>query len=241
MGFWKTVGLLAKPFRRKKTETVKQQLVKEGKLIAGGAAIGAAALTVAAFPAAAATFALKAAKAVIPKTIKGKVATVTVGLLAAYSPKVAKTLYQAPKTYVQAVKTTAEVIEGEKPLDVETVKEITKTTGIIAGVGAVGLGAGYVAEKIWKRKKKKPEAPLVAPAAITAPTEQLIPEKPVGITGETPITPETTTITTGKKRYKRRRAPKPQVVKQSVRVNVISRSTSTGIKNTNYLRERILA
>ena len=26
MGFWKTVGLLAKPFRRKKTETAKQQL-----------------------------------------------------------------------------------------------------------------------------------------------------------------------------------------------------------------------
>jgi hypothetical protein len=57
---------------------------------------------------------------------------------------------------------------------------------------------------------------------------------------ETPITPETTTITTGqKKRYRRAKAKEMQKISQRVNVIVSNRSSSVGIKNQRYLNERM--
>lgn len=191
------------------------------------------------------------AKALIPKTLTGKFALGTAGYLAYESPKVREMIKGAPASYVSAVKTTAQIIEGEKELTPESFKDVAKTGGAVLGLGAIGLGIGLagkkILEKIPKAKEKAEEVKEkvleTTPSEVkeVAPDEQLIIDKPVGIDGETPILPATTTITTGKKPYKRRRATKPSIVKQSVRVNVINRATATGIRNTHkYLNTEIL-
>ncbi len=123
----------------------------------------------------------------------------------------------------------------------ETVGDVAKVVGIGVGAAAVGTAAGVVAKKVMEKKEEgkaieteKALVPETKPAQ-----ESLI----TGEEGQTPLTPETTTVSTGKRRYKRRRAPKMPQVRQSVRVNVISRPVATGIRVTNkrYINERILA
>lgn len=185
------------------------------------------------------TAAPKVTKAIIPKTVKGKIIGVTAGILGVGILKKSPTAREAavgaargiqekPAEIFKFGEKIGEFIEGkaEKPSVVEGLKK----AGIVGGIAALAAGAIVVAPKAIEKIKEFKGIPSDK-------------ETPIGIEGETPILPETTAITTPKKRYKRRRATKAPSVRQSVRVNVINRSTSTGIRITNkrYLNEKLLA
>lgn len=104
-----------------------------------------------------------------------------------------------------------EIIEGEKDIGLGE----ALITGGLVGAGVV-LGAGAI-ELVEK---------------FRTPEDQLIEEKGLG-EAETPITPQTTTITTGRKPYKRRRATKTPLVRQSVRVEIIN---APKLSNKTYLK-----
>ena len=121
-------------------------------------------------------------------------------------------------------------------------KELTISQGLkTAGLLGMGLAGGVLLPKVIpkvipkiKNKVKKIEG------LIYQPKEQLTKSKPVGIEGESPILPERTKVTTGKRSYKKRRAKKQPSVKQSVKINIINRPTGLKITNRNYLNEKTL-
>ena len=117
--------------------------------------------------------------------------------------------------------------------------EVLPTTGeILVGAGLLGgaiIGGTLLYEKLTDDKKEEPPIDTT-PESLDAPGEQLIKEKPVGV-ADAPMTQETQTITTGKKRYKRRRAIKTPSMRQSVRVNIINSPRHT---NKTFINERLL-
>lgn len=173
-------------------------------------------------------------KALIPKSIGGiaKIPLAVTGVtVLAKSKKARKTVDVAtdPSTWVKGGEIIGETIETGKPP--VTIKQALVGGGLIAGavVGGVAVAKGI---------KKIKEDPLI----FRAPQgEQLITEKPLGIEGETPILPETTTISPTRKAYKRRRAKKTPSVRQSVRINIVNKSKATGIKiSKRYLKQELL-
>ena len=162
------------------------------------------------------------AKQVITKpvaTIKtGALILGTAGLISS-SSKVRKGIKDAPKTIFTGGQALGKTIEGEKPFT--SVKE-----GLVAG-GVLGGVAGLVGGGLILKDKLKDKTPTLT-------DHTLVPEKPIGIES-TPITPQTTTITTGvkkRKRYKKKIIPS---VKQSVRVNIVNRNI-----NKRYLKGDLL-
>lgn len=168
-------------------------------------------------------------KAVIPKSIGGiaKIPLIITGTtILAKSKKARKVVDVAtdPTTAIRGGEIIAETIETGKP-DV-SVKEALVGGGLLAGAVVGGIG-------VVKGAKMLPDI---------LPKDKLISEKPLGIEGETPLTPETATITTGRKPYKRRRAKKTPSVRQYVRVNIVNKPSNTGIRITNkrYLNRELL-
>ena len=193
----------------------------------------------------------KVAKTILPKTLKGKIMTGTAALMGVgilkespiartFVKERIKDIPKIPKKIIGFGGDVGGVIEKEKTFGKEDIVKGLKVAGIIGGVTAAAIVvAPKVTKKIKEWKEEKALESTKTPLPIE-PEKQLITEKPVGIQGETPITPETTKISTGKTPYKRRRATKPQAVRQSVSINILNRSTSTGLRNTTYLKERIL-
>ena len=95
------------------------------------------------------------------------------------------------------------------------------------------ISGALTRKEIKEQGKSLQQAVAGRGGLITQPAQQLTKEKPVGVEGEAPILPETTTISSGKRRYKRRTAKKTPSVRQSVRVNVIANPKSTGMKIIN--------
>lgn len=174
------------------------------------------------------------AKSLIPATLKGKaIAFVAAPAAAAYviqKPEVLETLSELPATGFQAGGLAADpTIKGA----VEFIKEhpvVTAAAVVAGGAGAIYAG-GAVAKLIGGDDKVIVQQP--------APAQQIMKESPIGI-GGAPQTQPTQLITPTKKPTRRRRATKPQQIRQSVRLNIINRSVSTGTKNTIYLKERLL-
>ena len=186
----------------------------------------------------------KVIKAVTPKTILGKATAVTTGLIGygilKESPKAREvaltTITELPKKPAKIISLGGEVgkvIEGEKVLEKEKIIGGLKTAGVVGGVAVAGA---VIIPKVIEKVKEMKEKPLETPTTTDTPEKQLVPEKPLG-QAETPITPQTTTITTGKKPTRRRRATKITSVRQSVRVNVINRATGIRVQNKRYLYE----
>lgn len=182
----------------------------------------------------------RAAVSLIPKSVVGKVGAaftgITVGTVLVKSPKARKAVSQAPKTFIQTGLTggeiIADVIETGKPK--VGAKEALITGGLLAGGIVAAVGAVAVVKSIKKLPSILPLDKTIVPA--------IVPEKAIGLEGEIPILPETATITTGKKPYKRRRAKKTPSIRQSVRINIINKPRNTGLRITNkrYLNAELL-
>lgn len=108
-----------------------------------------------------------------------------------------------------------------------------------AGVAGLGIAVGATIPSIVEKAKDVlgGASTLELPAEVS-PEKQLLPEKPVGAAEIAPTAP-TTTITTGERRYKRRRAKISPAVRQSVRVNIINQPRHS--QTIKYLNARILA
>lgn len=195
----------------------------------------------------------KIAKSFIPVTTKGKIyagvgTAVGAGILKTsptartFAKEKVLGLPQVPKKIFGFGGEVGKVIEKERTFGKEDIVKGLKVAGILgAGVAVGAVVIPKVIEKVKEIRETKQEKELQPVESVSVdPAKQLLQEKPIGIQGEVPITPETTTIPTGKKTYKPRRAPKQPSVKQSVRLNIIN--TSTGIKQTNkYLSQKVLA
>lgn len=195
------------------SRTVRTTALASAVLLGGGTAVGRTIL----------------AKAVVPKSIGGlaKIPIVITGGTVLFKSKKARKVvdtFTDPTTAIRGGEIIAETIETGKPG--VSVKEAVVGGGLLAGAVVGGLA-------IVKGSQILPDL---------LPDKQLIKEKPLGIEGETPITPQTATITTGKKKYKRRKVKKSPSVRQSVRVNIINRPTNTGLRITNkrYLNKELL-
>ena len=185
----------------------------------------------------------KVTKAIIPKTIKGKILGITAGFLGGgilleskkareFVKETAVGVLGKPEEVIGFGIQVGKFIEDEKE-EQPGVLEGFKKAGIVGGLAALGIGAVVVAPKVIEKVKEWREG---------RPEEQLVKEKPIGIEGESVITPETTTITTGRKPYKRRKAKITPSVRQSVRVNIINKAIGTGMRITNkrYLSQELL-
>lgn len=210
-------------------KAAEEEVKEQAKKFATGLAITAPAIALGAIPGAgvvAGRVAVAAAKP-IGTAIARKPVTAIVGagvLVSGAAPTIVKTLFKTGKV-------TGEVITGEKPLTAETIAEVGKGVGAILGVAAVGTAAGLVGKKILEKKVS------AVPGGVP-----ILTEKPVGVAGEVPLTPKTAPITKEKKPYKPRRAIKTPSVKQSVKINIISRPVATGMRiiNKRYLKQEML-
>lgn len=174
------------------------------------------------------------AKILIPTTVKGVIKTAGVVALGAGALSTSQTVRSVasdpakiPELAFGGGQIVGKAIEGEALPDI---KQALITGGLVGAGVVAGVGVVAVGKKLLDK----------APSIIT-PREQLITEKPLGV-AESPILPETQTITTGKKTYKRRTAKKMPSVRQSVRVQVLNRPVNTGIRITNkkYLNQELL-
>lgn len=180
----------------------------------------------------------------IPKTIGGAVLTTAGTGAVLSSPKIAS--WVEPTQNIMKAFTggemIAKVVEGDddkpnknkpnKNKPDKTLPEGFKEGGIF-GAGAV-LGGGLVNLLDKDKDIPTPKTPNI-PSLLPDKPEIINKEKEVGISGETPLTPETTSIQTGKRRYKRRSKKITPSVRQSVRVNIVNTNQNKRyIKNTLY-------
>jgi hypothetical protein len=168
------------------------------------------------------------AKKVIDKPIKSAIlGTVVAGAVAGGGADLIPGFVE--KTF-QAGKVAAEVATGEKPLTSENVGDVLKAAGVALGVGAVGVGAGLIAEKVMAAKEPD-----------TSPISNL-PEVPYekaysGAVGEQ-IPRETINIATKKRKGKARKKDFGGV-KQSVKILINNRAVGSVINNRSYLKKRL--
>lgn len=225
MGIFDILGKAVTAFK-KGLGIMKEKEVKTG-YVAIGPAAGLGFIKTAAKPVSKVIAAI--GKPVISAVAKRPVlAVVGAGVVASgAAPTIIKTLFKAGKV-------TGEVITGEKALTAETIAEVGKGIGVLAGVGAVGAAVGIIGKKVLEKKAEV----VVVPEGIP-----LIQEKAIGIPGETPITPETAPITKKKRAYKPRRAIKTPSVRQTVKINILNKPSAIGMKITNkrYISQEILA
>ena len=195
-----------------------------GKVLETGVKITTLGLGVAAIPAALPIV----AKAIVAKPI------IALGLGGLAITKGGRKLIgvAAEGIFVGAEKLGVAFEEAEKKGEEITIGEAWKTAGLLGAGLILGAGAPAIIEKgkeIFAETFDVVDVP---------PEKQLVKEKPIGIEGEAPLAPETATITTGKKPYKRRRKKIAPSVRQSVKINIINQprtSQSNRYLNANPL------
>lgn len=130
----------------------------------------------------------------------------------------------------------AGVIEGD--VGVGDVSEpewyaTARALGLGAGISLLAAGGVYLGYKYYKGRLEK----------ATAETPSGIPSEPVIVPQSSALSPvmqETTTISTGKKRYRRPKTKEKPSVKQSVRILINNASKSTGISSRKIYKHALL-
>lgn len=165
----------------------------------------------------------------IVKTVAGA------GVIAGGGLRVIPKVFSGTK---KATKSALPVLLGEKEFTKDKTVDIGKMIGAGLGITALGVGAGKIVEKVLDKKEKVIETTEKQLAVI--PEKQLVAEKPLGAESQ-PILPETQTITTGKKKYKKRKPKKAQSIRQSVRINIINKPIGLNIQSKRYITEKVLS
>ena len=181
----------------------------------------------------------------IPKSIGGKVilgtAVVTTAGVLKSSPKaetfVEKTIEgipDKPKQIYEFGEKVGKVIEGETEFQKSDLGKAVTTAGVVGAV--VGAGALIIPRVIDKEKEVKEKVLEIPKQDVPILDKPIVSEKPLNqaIGGETPVLPETSTISTGKTSYKRRRAKKPPQVRQSVNIKLNNTGVRITKKYLNY-------
>lgn len=244
-------------------QPVASQVVQAG-LTLGAVAATAAGVGAAATAAKAGTLAPKAlsvAKSLIPVTTKGKIiaavaAPVAIGAFAKEPIKTAQLITKAPSELGQFG---GDIASFAANPSLESAKQIIKESPVLSaaaavtGVAAVGSGVSSAVSNYLTRKEMKEQTEIFSeqletmqqttktpmPEFSTLPysTGYSLPtEKTLQTDEGTPITAETTTISTGKRKRRARLKEKPSV-RQSVRLNIVQSSRAIGqqISNKRYI------
>lgn len=176
----------------------------------------------------------------IPTTLKGK----AIAVIAA--PVVIGAVVKSPELIGKAAGAPAELAQFGGDVagfaadpSLESAKQIiTESPLISAGIAAAGLviGGAAVSGVLQRQEMKKQTAALEASAAAAEMGGKGF------YSGDSPILPERVGVTPTKTASKRRRATKKPSVKQSVRINIISRPVATGLRVTNkrYINQELL-
>lgn len=144
----------------------------------------------------------------------------------------------------EATKKAIPVLKGEKELGGDTIKDVAKVVGLGLGIGAVGTGAGIVAEKILNRDKEKvvqelaPTTPQETAGGLMPSVSPISPSQDVN-TPPLALTPQTEEIKTGRRASKRRKTKSKDLPSIYNKINVIvsNKANSTGIRmNKKYLK-----
>lgn len=223
-----------------------------------GAVLGGAAIGTAAKAGTIGTTATKAAAALIPTTIKGKI------IAAVAAPVVVGALVQSPGAVIGAVAKApgelaqfgADVSSFAVNPSISSAIEIVKESPLIsAGAAALGVGAAaglvipavsgiLTREEMQKQTEAFERQAAAAESGLVAGTggSATLPKEKLLITDDTGIsTPQTTTISTGKRRRKRAIKKESPSVRQNVQVIVKNAATGLRIRNERYLNTRVLS
>jgi hypothetical protein len=228
-------------------------LAKEKPAVALGLAAAGAGIAVVGVPAA-----IAGAKAIIPKTAKGKVigGLTTLGLYGAFTREpvaFSKAVIEGPSEIIQfggdiAGLITDPSLESLKQLVTESPWLVGGTAALAALLATKGLSPAMIllAMKAQGNGKDKPVTPDIPPtpnggSVPTAPPS--LPPTPLTPTGPTvPVTPPTQTVTAGattRRKYKRRVISLPSSrISQRVNVLVSNRNAAT---TKRYIRRNIIA
>jgi len=140
-----------------------------------------------------------------------------------------------PKVYETAKGATqiaVPVLLGDKPLTSGNVGDVAKTIGIVAGAGALAVGAGYVAKEILSKEEKAEVLGGTAKMAIAEGASG------VPITPTPPITPETVSMEETPVKKPTETASGTKINQRvSVRVSQSQRNKSHN-RTTKYINKR---
>lgn len=243
-----------------KKEHFSQSLAKQiTQTITGTAAIAATVATAgatgvlgkAAAASAPAKAVVTAAKILIPKTTKQAVVT------AAVAPVVATAIISNPKA---AIETPSKILNFQTNVgeliaepSIEKVKETFMENPIIssgvaaAGVAAAGLATAGIVSSVLNTQAIKeqtkalnsqiPNALPLTPASTAGLSSKEYQNNVPAPVESKPLTPATKDISS--KRYRKARKPLKNNVVQRVNIIVSNKNTSTGIRGTRYLNERV--
>lgn len=180
-------------------------------------------------------------KVLIPATLKGKViagVTAPIALGAVIqSPELLGKAAGAPSELAQFG---GDVAKFAADPSADTFKDILEESpvisAVVAGAGIVVAGKAVlpaISGYLTREEMEKQTAALEKSAAAAGGNY---------IGGGSPILPATSTITTGRKPYKRRAAKKTPSVRQSVVVSIINKPVTAGIRisNKRYIKNELL-
>lgn len=188
------------------------------------------------------------AKAVIPKTTKGKViaavaAPVVLGAVTSQPKETAKAIASTPSSLFNVGSNTANLIANPSVENAKTLfTENPLIVGGAAAVGAIALGKSILPAVATTRQtaaiNEQTEALQNLSPQVISVTDKSADFKPIENTSfapSSPVTPQTQSINKTGLPTKRRKkkAQIPSIIKQNVSVNVMNRSSSTGIRTTN--------
>lgn len=148
---------------------------------------------------------------------KGSIVTAgAVGVAAGGGALLLPEIYKGAK---KATQTTVSIVKGEKQFTAEDLPAIGKTAGTVLGVGALGYGAGLLAEKLIDNST----ASLPSQTNLSTSAPPMVSQP---IASAVPLTPSTQVIgkevSSSRRRYKKEK--KAVGNNQSVKVNVYNQS-----------------
>jgi len=177
----------------------------------------------------------------IPKTLGGKAVAVVGSATILQSERLTKATTKLPQEVVSLTSNVSQLIDEPSIENVKkTITESPIASAILGGAAAltIGKGVGGIVSTILNTQATKENTQAMTTPQIVS-EGKVVSEKEISTNEGIPITPETQTISTGKKRYKRAKKTISPSIKNSVRVNIINHSV--GAYNRKFIKVGQLA
>lgn len=191
-------------------------------------------------------------KAIAATVIKAPIKTAAVSLIGAgaltSSPSLAKKSIQVVSAFPESLVKTGEAIgktveKGGNVLETISSKDV-KNVATALGAGVLVGGAAAAVYDYAKDKIQEKPVATTQPISFTPAQGVTVKDLSTPQTSTTPVTPQTSTVSSGTSPRKRRKGARKKdlpSIRQNVRVNVINTSKSVGTSKTaKYINNRLL-